>query len=152
MFQHQIRRSEIKISIFSKSSNLNSISAVLKKKHSLELFPGLSPVFVRSRGAVEVGKSVHLHCDYTLSEDGEEEPYSVLWYWQPDPSVVNLDLRLWPNHGLKSRPPELPKEPVQFFRFMSIDPPGSRKKAFDNVLRGIFDVNVSPILILFSLE
>ena len=106
-------------------------------------FTGLSPVRVKSRDAIQVGKSTTLHCDYYLDNPGEQL-YSVSWYWTPAISESEIDFRRWDNSGLLSRP-DFPKKPVQFFRYRKIDPDGARRKAWDHQLRGIFDVNVSLI-------
>ena len=111
------------------------------------MFSGLSPVRVKSRGdAIEVGKSTNLHCDYYLDGD-DEQLYSVLWYWTPQiKSDSAIDFRRWDQSGgiaLLSHRPERPQQQIQFFRYRKIDPDGTRKKAWDHKLRGIFDVNVS---------
>ena len=103
-------------------------------------FLGLSPVRVKSKSAIEVTKSTTLHCDYFLDNAGEEL-YSVLWYWTPKSSTyTSVDLRLLDKSGL-SLPPQLPQGPVQFFRYRKDDQNG--KRAWEDRLRGIFNVNVS---------
>ena len=101
---------------------------------------GLSPVRVKTRGdAIEVTKSTTLHCDYFLDNDNEEI-YSVLWYWTPKSRTFSsLDLRLMDKSGLKL--PDLPQGRVNFFRYLKGVKNG--KKAWDDNLRGIFNVNVS---------
>ena len=103
-------------------------------------FSGLSPVRVKTRGdAIEVTKSTTLHCDYFLDNDNEEI-YSVLWYWTPKSRTFSsLDLRLMDKSGLKL--PDLPQGRVNFFRYLKGVKNG--KKAWDDNLRGIFNVNVS---------
>ena len=104
---------------------------------------------VKSRGnAIEVSKSTTLHCDYYL-DNFEEQLYSVLWYWTPSIRESDVDFRRWDKSGLVSRP-DYPTKPVQFFRYRKIDPDGTRRKAWDHKLRGIFDVNVSLIFFYFS--
>ena len=102
---------------------------------------------VKSRDAIQVGKSTTLHCDYYLDNPGEQL-YSVSWYWTPAISESEIDFRRWDNSGLVSRP-DFPTKPVQFFRYRKIDPDGARRKAWDHQLRGIFDVNVSLIFIYY---
>ena len=51
-----------------------------------------------------------------------------------------MDLRLLDKSGL-SLPPQLPQGPVQFFRYRKDDQNG--KRAWEDRLRGIFNVNVS---------
>ena len=109
-------------------------------QHSFFSFLGLSPVRVKSKSAIEVTKSTTLHCDYFLDNAGEEL-YSVLWYWTPKSSTyTSVDLRLLDKSGL-SLPPQLPQGPVQFFRYRKDDQNG--KRAWEDRLRGIFNVNVS---------
>lgn len=102
---------------------------------------GLSSVIVKSRGAVEEGKSIRLHCEFSLDELKGERLYSVLWYWAPEETQNMGDLRLWPHTGLRKT--KMPSKPVQFFRYRTIDPSGDRKKAWDYKLRGIFTINVA---------
>ena len=127
------------------STNLHSSSLL----NFFCYFSGLSPVRIKSKDAIEVSKSTTLHCDYYLDNLGEQL-YSVLWYWTP--SIKSVDFRRWEKSGLVSKP-EIPTKAVQFFRYRKIDPDGTRKKAWDHNLRGIFDVNVSEnFYISFFLE
>ena len=118
---------------------------------------GLSTVVVKSRGVVEEGKSIRLHCDFSLDETKNEQLYSILWYWKPVTSSnenhgYNIknnngsrfnrpDLRMWPRTGLTRH--EMPTKPVQFFRYLSIEPEPLKKKVWLHQLIGIFTVNVS---------
>ena len=120
------------------------ICYLLPKKYAC--FSGLSDIRIKSRDAIEVGKQLRLGCDYFLSDsrDGQEELYSISWYWTPRISNDGIDFRLWGKSGLKYRP-TYPKTTVPFFRYRKIDPDKTRKVAWDSELRGIFDVNVSCI-------
>ena len=126
-------------------------------------FLGLSPVVVKSRGVVEEGKAIRMYCDFSLDETKDEQLYSILWYWTPssstsDTNYVNsknsskfdrLDLRMWPRTGLTRH--EMPTKPVQFFRYLSIEPEHLKKKVWLNQLIGIFTVNVSDdFMIIFK--
>ena len=119
---------------------------------SLVYFLGLSTVVVKSRGVVEEGKAIRMYCDFSLDETKDEQLYSILWYWTPigsyeknkDDKISRLnppDLRLWPRAGLTRH--EMPSKPVQFFRYLSIEPEHLKKKVWLHQLIGIFTVNVS---------
>ena len=116
----------------------------------------MSPVVVKSREVVEEGKAIRMYCDFSLDETKDEQLYSILWYWTPSSSLsshnnyVNsknsskfdrLDLRMWPRTGLTRH--EMPTKPVQFFRYLSIEPEHLKKKVWLHQLIGIFTVNVS---------
>ena len=113
-------------------------------------FAGLSDVRIKAKPAVEVGKALRMSCDYGLSDnrDYEESLYSIVWYFTPRQTHDSVDFRLWGNSGLRYRP-QYPKSTVPFFRYRKIDPDSTRKVAWDSDLHGIFDVNVSQILVLF---
>ena len=114
-------------------------------------------MIVKSRGVVEEGKSLRLHCDFSLDETKDERLYSILWYWRPAASSNEIDvynnynnngsrssrpdLRMWPRTGLTRH--EMPTKPVQFFRYLSIEPEPLKKKVWLHQLIGIFTVNVS---------
>ena len=112
-------------------------------------------MIVKSHGVVEEGKSLRLHCDFSLDETKDERLYSILWYWTPKissnkyygESTYNYtrssppDLRLWPRTGLSRH--EMPTMPVQFFRYLTIEPESLKKKVWLDQLVGIFTVNVS---------
>ena len=119
----------------------------------------MSSVVVRSRGVVEEGKSIRLYCDFSLDDTKEETIYSILWYWSPLSSKDNgandqhdtqlfprSDLRLWPKSGLTRH--AMPTRPVQFYRYLSIEPDHLKKKVWLNQLVGIFTVNVSIFYII----
>ena len=115
-------------------------------------------MIVKSRGVVEEGKSLRLHCDFSLDETKDERLYSILWYWTPKlssnkhygentynhTSSSPPDLRLWPRTSLSRH--EMPTTPVQFFRYLSIEPEALKKKVWLDQLVGIFTVNVSTNL------
>ena len=93
-----------------------------------------------------------MYCDFSLDETKDEQLYSILWYWTPigsyeknkDDKISRLnppDLRLWPRAGLTRH--EMPSKPVQFFRYLSIEPEHLKKKVWLHQLIGIFTVNVS---------
>ena len=120
----------------------------------MKYITGLSTVTVKSRGVVEEGKSIRLNCDFSLDETKNEQVYSILWYWTPviswdknedssnmDGRFSRPDLRLWPTSGLSRY--EMPTKPVQFFRYLSIEPEHLQKKVWLHQLIGIFTVNVS---------
>ena len=112
-------------------------------------------MIVKSRGVVEEGKSLRLHCDFSLDETKDERLYSILWYWTPKLSSNKHygkntynhnsssppDLRLWPRTSLSRH--TMPTTPVQFFRYLSIEPEALKKKVWLDQLVGIFTVNVS---------
>ena len=103
-----------------------------------------------------------MHCDFSLDETKEERLYSILWYWIPvtssdENSGNNIndknssrtdrpDLRMWPRTGLTRH--EMPTKPVQFFRYLSIEPEPLKKKVWLHQLIGIFTVNVSGDFII----
>ena len=112
-------------------------------------------MIVKSRGVVEEGKSLRLHCDFSLDETKDERLYSILWYWTSKlssnkhygenaynhTSASPPDLRLWPRTSLSRH--TMPTTPVQFFRYLSIEPEALKKKVWLDQLVGIFTVNVS---------
>ena len=101
-----------------------------------------------------------MYCDFSLDETKDEQLYSILWYWTPSSSsseshnYVNsnsskfdrIDLRMWPRTGLTRH--EMPTKPVQFFRYLSIEPEHLKKKVWLHQLIGIFTVNVSDDLMI----
>ncbi len=81
---------------------------------------------------VEFGKTLNLNCTFELGSG--EELYSVLWYFTKPPKVGDPD-----KIGAKS---DEDSELIPIFRYRSIDDRGKRKKAWEERVRGSFQINV----------